>query len=73
MRFPVCLITAVAIVGLARPSAAEVKISIDTPMAPPTWALLERELLRTLHRWLGERDVAWDMPDDVKALYGIDR
>ena len=47
MRFPVCLITSVAIVGLARPSAAEVKISIDTPMAPPTWALLERELLRT--------------------------
>ena len=27
-------------------SAAGVTISIDTPMVPPSWALLERELLK---------------------------
>ena len=44
--------TALAIISIVaafatRGNAAEPRFSIDTPMSPPTWALLERELLRT--------------------------
>ena len=38
-RFSLAFIAAVA------PLAAETAITIDTPMPPPTWALMERQLL----------------------------
>ena len=45
------LTTAVLFVSvLAAAQANEVTLSIDTPMSPPTWALLERELIRTSTR-----------------------
>ena len=45
MKAAVAVVTIVAI--FANPSHAnEAKFSIDTPVSPPTWALLERELLR---------------------------
>ena len=36
----------VSFAGLQRLAAAEVTLSVKTPMSPPAWALLERELLR---------------------------
>src|SRR5258707_658126 len=36
----------VIVASLGRGRAAEPAITIDTPMAPPAWALFERELLR---------------------------
>ena len=47
MRFSIFLVTAILIVGSAKRVLGEVKISIGTPMAPPTWALLERQLIES--------------------------
>ena len=47
-RYPIILTTCLLIFSLAHSArAADPAISIDTPMSPPAWALLERELLRT--------------------------
>src|SRR5438045_9735467 len=49
MRNPiVCSLLAllVGVAGLQRLTADEVTLSVRTPMSPPAWALLERELLR---------------------------
>lgn len=46
MRARLCVVTTfVAIIGVPA-MAAEPTIEIKTPMSPPTWALLERELLK---------------------------
>jgi hypothetical protein len=42
----VALFVGMAVGGVAKAAAGEVTIAIDTPMSPPAWALLERELLR---------------------------
>lgn len=55
---------------LACPLAAEVALTIRTPMPPPEWALLERELLRYnseacerfAHRYLDERGYLRHVP-----------
>ena len=44
------LAVATVALSLRASEAAEVAVRIATPMAPPTWALLERELLRANHR-----------------------
>jgi len=41
-----CLLGIVAVLFATRIPAHEAKISIETPMPPPGWALLERELLK---------------------------
>ena len=48
MRGPcgTAVLVCTASLAWSAPSAAEVAVRIDTPMAPPNWALLERELLR---------------------------
>ncbi len=43
--FAVCCLVGLFL-GAVPVSAADVSLSIETPMSPPTWALLERELLR---------------------------
>jgi hypothetical protein len=48
-RLPLSLALLTVLTGVgpaARLSASEVTLSVQTPMSPPTWALLERELLR---------------------------
>jgi hypothetical protein len=48
MRFDVCALTISALLAAAPTvvQASETTISIESPMTPPPWALLERELLR---------------------------
>jgi hypothetical protein len=49
LRIPRLICVAIACLTLIAPvvaAAAEPALSIDTPMSPPMWALLERELLR---------------------------
>ena len=47
-RFPIILTTCLLTMSLEHSTrAADAVVSIDTPMSPPAWALLERELLRT--------------------------
>jgi hypothetical protein len=48
MRAEFCVLTICAILAspLADLRSSEVTIEVDSPMAPPAWALLERELLR---------------------------
>jgi hypothetical protein len=41
-----CLFAAAAIVLTAQPVRTELTLHVRTPMAPPTWALLEREILK---------------------------
>src|SRR5437870_325241 len=45
MKFPVC-IAMVFLLATKLSMAREVNVVIDSPMTPPAWALLERELLR---------------------------
>lgn len=48
IRCPIILTTCLLTLSLAHSTrAADAVVSIDTPMSPPGWALLERELLRT--------------------------
>jgi hypothetical protein len=42
----VAAVSLLALVLIERGRAAEPGIKIETPMAPPAWALLERELLK---------------------------
>jgi hypothetical protein len=46
MRARYCLTIAIAAIAYVTSPAAEPTIEIKTPMSPPTWALLERELLK---------------------------
>ena len=46
LKFSTLLVTAGFIVTSPKAALGEIKISIETPMAPPTWALLERELIK---------------------------
>ncbi len=46
----ILLVLAHPVSPLKASKAAEATIRITTPMAPPSWALLERELLRANHR-----------------------
>ena len=43
MRYPLSLAALLALAGTA--AAADVTVSVETPMSPPAWALLERTLL----------------------------
>src|SRR5438093_2662385 len=45
MKFPVC-IAMLFLLATKLSMAGEVNVVIDSPMTPPAWALLERELLR---------------------------
>src|SRR5258708_1958186 len=46
MNFVPPLVGFIVLVTAGALSAGEVTIALDTPMPPPAWALLERELLR---------------------------
>ena len=41
-----CVSLALALLVVSQAPAAEPVVRIDTPMAPPAWALLEREVLK---------------------------
>ena len=42
----VCLCAAVLVAAPIAAAAGDVSIEIDSPMAPPEWAVLQRELIR---------------------------
>jgi hypothetical protein len=47
---PVCFLGVSLLVALPVSAGAQTHIEVSTPMSPPTWALLERELLRANSR-----------------------
>ena len=46
MKRTLVVILVLAMTGSSLPSSAEESVAIDSPMTPPAWAVLERELLR---------------------------